>query len=232
MHYIYLILIVITLSYPLFKSFENKIQFYHSWKFLLPSIIISAIIFITWDLWFTHIGIWQFNPDYILGFYILNLPIEEWLFFIVVPFSCIFIYEVMNYYIKKDLLARSCKHITNLLAITLLLIGIAYNHCLHTFITFLSLSIFLFFHQYILRSAYLGRYYISWIVCMIPFLIINGVLTAMPVLIYNESEIIGIRIYTIPVEDVFYGMLLYLSVLTIYEGLKQNRDFKKNSFRQ
>jgi len=67
---------------------------------------------------------------------------------------------------------------------------------------------------------------------MIPFLIINGVLTAMPVLIYNESEIIGIRIYTIPVEDVFYGMLLYLSVLTIYEGLKQNRDFKKNSFRQ
>ncbi|MGQ0829808.1 MAG: lycopene cyclase domain-containing protein, partial [Bacteroidota bacterium] len=152
----------------------------------------------------------------------------EWLFFLVIPFSCMFIYEVMNYFVKKDVLAKQSKHITNLLAITLLLVSMVYNQRLHTFITFLSLSIFLFIHQYILRSTYLGRYYIAWSVCLLPFLIVNGILTAMPILIYNEAEITGLRIFTIPVEDVFYGMLLYLLVLTIYEWLK-NSSYAKTS---
>src|ERR1700741_1031957 len=98
-HYTYLALILFTLSYPLFKSFEDKIRFASKWKFLFPGILASAAFFITWDILFTKYGIWSFNPDYVLGLFILRLPIEEWLFFIVVPFSCIFIYEVMNYFV-------------------------------------------------------------------------------------------------------------------------------------
>src|SRR4051812_48455392 len=109
-HYTYLLLDIFTLSYPLFKSFEDKVRFYKQWKYLFPAIFISALVFIIGDVWFTNIGIWKFNPDYFLGFYIFNLPVEECLFFIIVPFSSIFIYEVMNYFIKKDLLANQTKY--------------------------------------------------------------------------------------------------------------------------
>ncbi len=228
MHFIYLSLILFTLAYPLFKSFEDKIQYHSKWKFLFPGIILSGLFFIVWDIWFTNIGVWKFNPDYVLGFNIANLPFEEWLFFIVVPFSCVFIYEVMNYFVKKDVLKNYSKIITLFLITGLSITAILNINKLYTSFTFISLALFLFIHLFIFKSNYLGKFYIAWAVCLIPFLIVNGVLTKMPVLIYNNDENLGIRLYTIPLEDIFYGMLNILQVITVYEWLKQ-KHYEKNN---
>ena len=61
---------------------------------------------------------------------------------------------------------------------------------------------------------------VSYAICLIPFLIVNGFLTAIPVVQYNDAENLGIRIYTIPFEDVFYGMLLILMNIVFYEKIK------------
>ncbi|HZK65389.1 MAG TPA: lycopene cyclase domain-containing protein, partial [Puia sp.] len=58
---------------------------------------------------------------------------------------------------------------------------------------------------------------VSYAIILIPFLIVNGLLTAIPVVIYNDAENLGIRIYTIPFEDVFYGLLLTMMVVCLYE---------------
>lgn len=224
MHFTYTLLLLFTISYPLFKSFEDKIRFYKKWKYLFPAIIISAIIFIAWDIWFTRIGIWRFNTDTVLGWFICGLPVEEWLFFFITPFSCIFIYEVMNYFVKKDVLGNAAKYINFILASALLIVAIIYHDRLYTFIDFLALSIFLFIHQFIIRSNYLGRFYITWAICIVPFLIVNGVITGLPIVIYNNLENLNIRIYCIPLEDMFYGMLNTFLVVTIYEYLKQKRS--------
>jgi lycopene cyclase domain-containing protein len=222
-HFIYLGLILFTISYPLYKSFEDKVHFVSKWKYLFPGIITSGIFFIIWDILFVKMGMWQFNHDYILGIFIGNLPLEEWLFFLVTPFSCLFIYEVMNYFVKRDVLASSVKYINLALIVILALLAIFNTERTYTVVVCSFLAIFLAFHQFVIRSTYLGRFYIAWAVCIIPFLLVNGVLTAMPVVTYSNPNILPFRIYTIPLEDMFYGMLNILQVLTIYEWLR-SRD--------
>jgi lycopene cyclase domain-containing protein len=226
-HYTYLLLLVFTISYPLLKSFEEKIFYCKKWKYLFPGILLGAAIFIAWDIWFTNIGIWKFNPDFILGIYILKLPMEEWLFFLIVPFSCVFIYEVSNHFIKKEIPESLVKMITLTLTSLLLVTAGANIEKLYTAVTFIALAGFLLVHLFMIRSNYLGRFYVAWSICAVPFLIVNGFLTAMHVLIYNNPENLNLRIYTIPVEDFFYGMLNILLVVTVYEYLKQ-KDHEKN----
>src|SRR6056297_1528848 len=97
-NFTYIALLIFSVSFPLYKSFEGKIQLYKKFKYIFPAILITAIPFLAWDIAFEKIHIWQFNPDYPLGVNILGLPLEEWLFFFIIPFACIFIYEVMQYF--------------------------------------------------------------------------------------------------------------------------------------
>ena len=63
----------------------------------------------------------------------------------------------------------------------------------------------------------------AFLIIIVPFLLVNGFLTALPVVEYNDTEILNIRIYTIPVEDVFYGMLLSLMNISIYEKVLKRK---------
>ena len=104
MKFTYLLINFLTIFFPIILSFDKRVQFFKSWKFIFPGLFITGLLFLLWDYVFTIYGVWSFNPDYIIGVYMLNLPLEEILFFVTVPFACIFIYECLNYYVKKDFL--------------------------------------------------------------------------------------------------------------------------------
>lgn len=222
-HFAYIFLLLFTLSYPLYKSFEEKIRFHRQWRFLFPAIALSAAFFIPWDIWFTQIHVWSFNSEYVAGLFILGLPFEEWLFFFIVPFSCIFIYEVMNYFIKKDLPESLSRAITTTLGVALLAAAAVFHDKIYTCVDFGLLGTFLLLHRFVFRSAYMGRFYIAWMICIVPFLLVNGFITGLPIVIYDNLKNTGLRIYCIPVEDLFYGMLQILLVVTVYEYLKRRR---------
>jgi lycopene cyclase domain-containing protein len=50
--------------------------------------------------------------------------------------------------------------------------------------------------------------------------VVNGVLTGLPVVIYNNMENSGIRIGTIPVEDFLYNAILLAMNIGLYEWFK------------
>lgn len=102
MQYEYLFVLFLTLIVPLIMSFDKKIKFYKKIKFLFLSIFIPFIFFAVWDHFAIKRGHWNFALDKIVNIYVINIPIEEILFFIIIPFVSLFTWECIKYYIKEN----------------------------------------------------------------------------------------------------------------------------------
>jgi lycopene cyclase domain-containing protein len=215
-----------SLAGPLALSFDKKVAFYKNWKFLFPAMIIPALLYIAWDMYFTKTGIWKFSEEHITGTMLYNLPVEEILFFFVVPYCCVFIYACIRSYFPRIANKHLADQGLKLLGIALLITGIVFIRRDYTSWTFILTGTFiaiLFGFRKFFRGFDPASFLLSYVICLVPFLIVNGFLTAIPVVIYNDSENLGIRIYTIPFEDVFYGMLLIMMNIAIYERLKSKK---------
>lgn len=223
--YTYLLLDLGSIAIPLFCSFDRRINFFSHWKSWLPAILITGSFFIIWDIYFTALGIWGFNAVYLTGVAVINLPLEEWMFFFCIPYACLFTYQALNYLIIKHWFITWQKQITITLVVLLMITGIIFFEKAYTSTTFVLLSIFLLLHLYWFKSDFLGNFYLSYAFILIPFFIVNGILTGSfipeEVVWYNNQENLGFRIFTIPVEDIFYGMLLILMNISIYEYIKK-----------
>ena len=211
---------LLSLAYPLAQSFERRIYYYKKWKFLLTSILLMMLLYIPWDIWFTHWSVWQFNNDYICGLKLFLLPIEEWLFFIIIPFACVFIHEVLNYFFNKELEPSAYVKISLLLALILAFSSVIWSDKLYTLVCFSLTSVSLFILS-IYKPRWIGSFFRTYIISLIPFLIINGFLTGSfnetPIVSYSSNHIIGIRIMNIPIEDSIYCLLMLLIVIAVYE---------------
>jgi lycopene cyclase domain-containing protein len=225
-NYTYLLLMVGTILVPLLLSFEKDVRYFKKWKYLFPAIFLTGVFFIIWDVIFTKNSIWSFNPQFLTGIYILNLPLEEWLFFIAVPFSCTFIYEVikvkMPHYEKPQIFS----YFTIFVVLVSFLLFVFNLDRRYTSLNFLFLGLY---GGYIYLSKwfkpYYSKFYLAWLIGLIPFLVVNGILTGMPVVEYNPEHNLGIRIFTIPVEDAGYFLLLFLMVVSIYEYLTKKKFY-------
>jgi lycopene cyclase domain-containing protein len=62
---------------------------------------------------------------------------------------------------------------------------------------------------------------------LIPFWIINGILTVLPVVWYNDLENLGIRLGSIPADDIAYNLAMLLGIVTIYERILKNPIINK-----
>lgn len=224
--YSYLLINCASIAIPFLLSFEKKVQFFKKWKFLIPSIIGMMTVFVSWDVLFTHLKIWGFNPDYLTGNYLFKLPIEEWLFFVCIPYACMFTYEVVQYYNKKDILFEYRTAITNVLIIIFAIVGITYSEKLYTVFTFSGAAILLAIIKLSKRDKFLGQFYLTYLVTLVPFFIVNGILTGTglesPIVWYNDEENLGIRLGTIPLDDTVYSMFMLLLCTYIYEILKNS----------
>ncbi len=222
-HYTYFIILAASLAGPLALSFDKKVAFYKNWKYLFPAMILPALLYIIWDFYFTAKGVWSFNEAYITGIKLYNLPVEEVLFFFIVPYCCLFIYECIKIYFPWLRNKKSADALLIIIATLLWLAGIFFYTKWYTSSTFIATAVFIaFIYAFRNRFKYFDAalFLAAYCVMLIPFLVVNGFLTAIPVVLYNNAENLGLRIYTIPFEDTFYGMLLILMNVVIYEGLK------------
>lgn len=225
--YLYLGVMLFAIAYPLAQSFEHRIRFASQWYALFPALLISAIVFLVWDIWFTQIGVWEFNPRYVVGIFFFDLPIEEWMFFFIVPFACVFIYEVLIYFFPKDFFQPFAKPFVYVMVPFLIGLGLLHLDKWYTSVNFLVGAAVLLAHFIIFRDQYLGRFLFAYLVHLVPLMLCNGILTGgmteEPVVIYNNAENLGIRIWTVPIEDTIYSMTLFLLNISIFEKIRSQK---------
>lgn len=221
--FLYLAIDIFTLSFPFVASFYPKHAFYKEWKYLFPSLFLMASFFVVWDIIFTKIGVWGFNERYLSGIFVYNLPIEEILFFFFIPYSSIFIYFSLKYFLKNNPFHKLSMHLHYSLIFICLVAVFLFFERNYTFYTSLFLLIFLLITWY--KKIDLSAIIFAYIFVIPFFLLTNGILTGSfidePVVWYNNNENLGIRMWTIPVEDLFYGFLLIAGNIVLMERLKK-----------
>jgi lycopene cyclase domain-containing protein len=222
--YTYLLIDFFTVIICFIFSFHHRIKFNRHFGAFLGSSALVGLVFIGWDAWFTKIGVWWFNDKYLLGIRILKLPIEEILFFICIPFSCVFTYYCLDKFFKLDWKPLPEKIFVIISIIISLIIGIYYNEKVYTSFTFITTSLSLFILYFVLKSRWIGKASFIYLLLMPGFLLVNGILTGTgldsPIVNYNSSEFLGIRIMTIPIEDTVYGYELILWNIYIFQKFK------------
>lgn len=228
MKQLYLLINIASVGVPLLFSFHPKIQFYKQWRAFFPAVLVSLLVFLPWDMLFTQIGVWGFNSNYITGTYFFNLPLEELLFFICIPYACVFTYHCFNKFVKMDRFYKAESLISITLILFLALLAVLNYNRLYTSVTFTALALFIWFLKYFFKVSWLHKFYFSYLILLIPFFIVNGLLTGTgpdaPIVWYNNAQTIGIRMLTIPFEDTFYGMFLLMLTISVYEHLSRKYE--------
>jgi lycopene cyclase domain-containing protein len=224
MERLYLYINIFVISLPLILSFDKKVAFYKSWKYLFPAILIMGAFFIGKDAIFAHYGIWGFNDEYLIGVRMLGLPLEEWLFFLTVPYACVFIYACLVAYLKVDPLKEIHRPFLYILSAVLIIVGLIYYDRLYTSIIFIATALLVLYNLQT-RQPWLSMFLLSYFVSMIPFFLVNGILTGSfienEVVFYDATQNLNIRMFSIPVEDSIYNLMMLMMTVQLMEFFKK-----------
>jgi lycopene cyclase domain-containing protein len=227
----YLTLDILILLFPFLFSFKWVFPYYKNYKPLAASILIVGGAYIFWDILVTFRGDWWFNHEYLvdLGFTIGGIPLEEALFFVVVPYSCIFIYENLQYFFPDAKLGFN-KWVYYSIAILLAIVAIIFYHQEYTILALLSVTTFLLIAATWFPDLLQSRNYWAYIgLSFVAFIIFNYLLTSIPIVLYNPNAIWGGtvdqiwygRFITIPFEDFFYNFSMLSFYLLVYRYFKK-----------
>ncbi len=94
----YLAILIVILIVTIVIEWRNKIHLYHSRKERLCVVLNIFLFGMIWDYFATYRHHWIFPGDGLIGWRIYGLPIEEFLFFLIVPYAALVMYK---FYDKK-----------------------------------------------------------------------------------------------------------------------------------
>lgn len=227
MSFTYILVLFFTVIICFIASFDKRLQFNKHFGAFLKASVLVAIPFIAWDVWFTAKGVWWFNINYTMGLNIAGLPLEEWLFFIFIPFSCIFTYYSIDKFFKMEWLSGFNNLIVFITVIVCSVIALLYYNKIYTIITSLSAILTVVYLHFIAKVDWISKASLVFTILMLGFLPVNGILTGTgldtPIVNYNPDDFLGIRILTIPIEDSVYGYTQFLLVLYFFKHFKQSK---------
>mgnify|MGYP001459993934 CR=1 FL=1 len=223
MKWLYAALLLGSVAVPALWTFDKKLKFYPKLPAVFLSIVFIGAFFVIKDVVFTNLGVWGFNPVYYSGIRLAGLPLEEWLFFVVIPYASMFLHETVVF-LKPGwkLSDRAANRVTLLLILLAAVMMILFHKRLYTFFDALFLVAVLTW-SLLSKSGIINRFFLTFGVILIPFFLVNAVLTGSfipgEVVWYNPGHFMGFRIFTVPAEDAGYAFSLILGNLLMTDLL-------------
>lgn len=225
MKFTYALILFFTVIICLIASFDRRIKFNQHFSAFLKAAIVVAIPFIAWDVYFTAKGVWWFNTDYTMGLNIAGLPLEEMLFFIFIPFSCVFTFYTIDKYYKWNVLSGFNNILVFVSVIVLSVVALLNTDKIYTLVTAVVTIATLIYLHFIARSEWITKASVVFTILMLGFFPVNGILTGSfienPIVNYNPNDFLGIRMFTIPIEDAVYGYSQFLLVLYFFKQFQR-----------
>jgi len=217
----YLIIDLLVLAVPLLFSFWGRVKYYRRVPFILAAFAGAGLPFLAWDVWATARGDWGFNPRYLVGMTFLGLPIEEILFFLMIPYSCLFIYENLICHFPDRRFRFPA--VLNGAAVTgCLVLALIYWQQNYTRTVLLVCGLFflitIFFDHEMLESM---LFWVYMAITYFPFFLVNYLLTSPPIVWYDPKAIWGLRATTIPLEDFIYSFSMLAFYTLVYRVFRK-----------
>ena len=215
--------ILIDLGLLLFSGllFSLKdLNFAKNSKFLILSVLINVFVFSVPTEFLTQLKVIVFNPPYLTGLTLWELPSEELLLYFLLPGAGLAVYSFLNVHYPDNTPEKYSLAVSNIMlgvCIAMLYFG---HQKLYTVFTFALLMAFLVFIEYVGKIRFMYRFYRAYLVSLIPFYIVYGVLTSVPVVQYNSAETLNFNLFHIPFESHFYFMAMLLLSVYLFELFK------------
>jgi len=73
-----------------------------------------------------------------------------------------------------------------------------------------------------------GKFWVFIVVMFLFKILVNGYLTARPIVLYGEEFFLGVRLFTIPLEDFFFGFSLITTSVVLWEYLRESKGKPMN----
>ena len=219
----YFNILILSIIVPLIFSFHPQVKFNSKFSILIKSIPLAALPYIIWDIIFARMGVWGFNEEYVSNHNIFGLPIEEILFFFIIPFCCIYSYYLIERFDLSFFKINDWSSFNTILSTALVAFALWNYDKVYTFFCLNFCALVIFFESQLKIRINYNYFYTTFILLLVPFFLVNGALTGFffdrIVVWYNTFEIVGIRLLTIPLEDTIFSYQMILFNLIIYKNI-------------
>jgi len=198
----------------------KDLNFAKNSKFLILSVLINVFVFSVPTEFLTQLKVIVFNPPYLTGLTLWELPAEELLLYFLLPGAGLAVYSFLNVHYPDNTPEKYSLAVSNIMlgvCIAMLYFG---HQKLYTVFTFALLMAFLVFIEYVGKIRFMYRFYRAYLVSLILFYLVYGVLTSVPVLQYNSAETLNFNLFHIPFESHFYFMAMLLLSVYLFELFK------------
>ena len=218
----YSLIALAVLAGPLAASFEPPVHFWKHWPSVAAALALSGALYLFWDALVVRRGDWKFNSRFTGTFRLFGLPAGEYLFFVAVPYACLFLFEVVRTFSGATVWWPS--EAADLLVTALAFAAAAWMLRSRSYTTLALTSVAAFLTTLALTNPGLAGHSEFWIwfgLCFVGFILVDGAYTTLPTIWYNPLAVTGLRIGPIPIEDFFYNFSylgLTLCFYLLFEG--------------
>lgn len=203
-----------------------------SMKMLVALLVVWSIALTLEEFWI-KLGVIMFNEQYILGYFVGSLPIEEVIFLLAFELAFLGIYVRSFPTFLNGFFERYQKHVIWFMLLTTVILMVSFSSRLFFMFHAIGLSLILAVHLVRKNSLwmpkFLAAYSLNLVVIFIAYAVLSGTFIAEPIKIIQSEFSIPVKLVFIPIDWLYYHTLFSFILIWIFERGNKPQEIEIDS---